>query len=77
MRVVAGPAERRPDPRVDVAVVGEQALARRVVEVGPVVYARHLGRRAAEDFGSPWYSEVRLALLFLLLFSLLMSRQSG
>lgn len=55
VRVVAGPAQRRPDPRVDVGVVGEQALARRVVEVRPVVDARYLGRRAAEYLGAPWW----------------------
>lgn len=54
VRVVAGPAERRPDARVDVRVVCEKTLARCVVEVCPVIYARYLGRRAAEDFGSPF-----------------------
>jgi hypothetical protein len=52
--VVAGPAQRRPDPRVDVGVVGQQPLLGRVVEVRPVVDAGDLGRRAAEYLGSPW-----------------------
>lgn len=39
---------------MDVGVVGEEALLRCVVEVGPVVDAGDFGGGAAEDFGTPW-----------------------
>lgn len=52
--VIRGPAERRADAGVDVGVVLEEALLRRVVEVRPVVDAGYLGGGAAEDLGAPW-----------------------
>lgn len=51
--VIAQPAERRPYPGVDIAVVGQQPFLVRVVEVRPVVDGRLFGRGAAEDFGLP------------------------
>jgi hypothetical protein len=51
--VVAGPTKRGADARVDVGVVGEEALLRGVVEVGAVVDGGDLGRGAAEDLGLP------------------------
>lgn len=56
--VVAGPAERRADARVDVGVVGKQALHGGVVEVGAVVDAGYLGGGAAEDLGAPCGNKV-------------------
>lgn len=38
---------------MDVGVVAEKALLGGVVEVGAVVDAGDLGRRAAEDLGAP------------------------
>ena len=51
--IVTEPGQGGPNPRVDVAVIGQQALLVRVVEVGPVVDGRLLGRCAAEYFGPP------------------------
>ncbi|RYP49246.1 hypothetical protein DL768_005020 [Monosporascus sp. mg162] len=56
---VAGPTERRADASVHVAVVSEQALARRVVEVRPAVDAGGLRGQAAEDLGSPCVTRER------------------
>ena len=51
--VVAEPGQGGPDTRVDVAVVGQQALLVRVVEIGAVVDGRLLGWCPAKHFGPP------------------------
>jgi len=51
--VIAEPAQSRADPRVDVGVVGQQAFAVCVVEIGPVVYGGLLAGGPAEDFRPP------------------------
>lgn len=51
--VVGQARQRRADAGVDVRVVGQQALLRRVVEVGAVVDRRLLAGRAAKDLGAP------------------------
>lgn len=51
--VIAGTAQCRADTGMDVRVIGEQALLRRMVEVRAVVDAGDLARRATEHFRLP------------------------
>lgn len=51
--VVRRTAERRADAGVDVGIVAEQAFHRCVVEVGAVIDAGDLGRRATKNLGTP------------------------
>ena len=51
--VVGGAGEGGADARVDVGVIGEEALFVGVVEVGAVVDGGLVGWGAAEDFGAP------------------------
>lgn len=52
--VVGRSTQRRADAGVDVGVILQQTLLRSMVEVGAVVNASDLGRRAAKNLGSPW-----------------------
>lgn len=51
--IIRRPRQRRPDPRVDIGIIPQQALHGSVVKVRAVVYRGDFAGRAAEDFGFP------------------------
>ena len=51
--VVARPRQRRADSRMDVRVISQQTFLRSMVEVCPVIDARLMRRRSAEDLWLP------------------------
>jgi hypothetical protein len=53
--IVARPAKRGANARVDIGVVAEEAFLRGVVEVRAVVDGGYFGGGTAEDFGPPFF----------------------